>query len=93
VYPSTVEVVRDFIARQTESHIGSTEPGVKGQVAPYDKSVAQLGFQIHQSTEDFKAIDEQFKAADDGSARRYWDDPEFAEQQRKEIAKGKARKH
>lgn len=95
--PSTISIVRDFIARQTESHVPSIEPGIKGQVANYDASVAQLGLKICESAEEFKALDEQFRATPEGQAilemsRKYWDNPEWAENQRREIAERKRTK-
>lgn len=90
--------VEDLIANQRKSTIGSIEYPVRGQVKDYDPTVAQLGYRIFQAKEDFDAVDSVFKSVVDSKgvpmsdvARRYWDDPEFAEQQRQEIAERKRR--
>jgi hypothetical protein len=100
VYPSTVSIVKDFIARQTESHVPSKEPGAIGQVANYDSSVAQLSCRISEDPNEFKEIDDRFKTVTDFDgnsmleiSRRYWDDPDFAEKMRAEIARGRDRRN
>lgn len=98
MYPSTVSTVQDFLARQTESHVKSREPGAIGSVRNYDMAPKFSG-RISTSLEEFKEIDSMFRTVTDFEgkpmidiARRYWDDPNFAEQQRKNIAEEKARR-
>jgi hypothetical protein len=98
VYPSTESVVRNFIATQTMSRVGSVEPDVRGQVKDYDYSPTMTA-RISRDVSEFKAVDDEFKTlvGSDGkpfieTARKYWEDPEFAEEQRRKIAEGKTRK-
>jgi hypothetical protein len=96
MYPSTIAVVQDFINRQTESHVPSMDPSARGQIANYDSTVAQLGLKVSNSEEEFREIDSIFRSAKDFQgkpmieiAQNYWDDPNFAEKQRREIAQKK----
>lgn len=99
MYAPAVDRVADFIARQRDSSVPSREPGAVGQVVKYDSTVAQLDYRVNQSRKDFEMVDSFFRTFTDFNgtpmidiARRYWDDPEFAEKQRREIAEGKKRR-
>lgn len=95
MYPSTVATVKDFVRGFGTSTIKNAQTGT---AAPYADQAGKLDVRVFSSREHFEMVDSQFREQKDlkGNsmleiARRYWDDPEYAEQLRKEIAEGKRR--
>ena len=66
----------------------------------YDASaVAKFGFNVSTNADELREWDEVFKSVvdKDGNlmsdvARRYWDDPDYAEEQRRKIAEARNRR-
>jgi len=70
-----------------------------GTAKPYDDMGTRWSMNVVDDAEKFKQIDEEFKELVDKDgvplvdiARKYWDDPEYAERMRREIAAGKKSK-
>ena len=82
MHPSTESLV--MAATSTSSRVKNKDTGT---APPY--SSVEVGFKRHSTTE--LDLDAETKQSLE-SARRFWDDPDFREQQNKEIAERKARR-
>lgn len=103
MYPPIEEVAREVILGKSSkvpaASVTGGPPDPRNPPAPYNAVSMGVGFNISKSQEAFQEIHEQFLRAKDVDgvpmleiARKYWDDPEWAEYQRREIAERKQRR-
>jgi len=82
--PSTEFVVKDFLARQRESHVRSRAPGAEGRITEYDGSVAQLTGKFEHTPKEFREVDQHFRSVAD---------VEKVREQNRKLALERTKKH
>lgn len=92
-YPSVFKPIQDFVYGAS-----SVPNAITKEVRAYDNASNRFDMHVISDKEGFEKADREFKELKDRYgvpmseiAKRYWSDPEFAEQQRRDIAAGRRR--